>query len=143
MNSKIPLPTDNIYKFYALFGLVLLISSFVLFFQTYTTFQERFFERYIALESLTNKKKLSANDLANKEVLETKSKIDESDKSAYLGFIGIFIAFSLFLIAYGFRKWHVKIQPQQDLVIQKQIEKLTLEIKALKKQSHKPFKGEN
>jgi len=26
MESKIPLPTDNIYKFYALFGLMLLIT---------------------------------------------------------------------------------------------------------------------
>jgi len=27
MESKIPLPTDNIYKFYALFGLLLFITS--------------------------------------------------------------------------------------------------------------------
>ena len=28
MESKIPLPTDNIYKFYALFGLLLFIFAF-------------------------------------------------------------------------------------------------------------------
>lgn len=29
MESKIPLPTDNIFKFYALFGVLILIASIV------------------------------------------------------------------------------------------------------------------
>jgi len=137
LNSKVPLPTDNIYKFYSLFGLVLLISSFILFLQTYTSFQERSFDRFIELEILNNQEVLEPKELAKKTVLEAKAKIDESDKELYMHFIGSFIAISLLLIFYGFRKWHVKIQPQQDLIAQKQVEKLTLEIQILKKQSSK------
>ncbi len=139
MNSKVPLPTDNIYKFYSLFGLVLLISSFILFVQTYTSFQQRAFDRFIELEVLNSQELLSPKELARKEAFESKAIIDKSDKKLYMRFIGGFIGLSLVLIFYGFRKWHIKIQPQQDLMAQQQIEKLALEIKILKKQSNKIY----
>tara|TARA_B110000438_G_scaffold281099_1_gene306951 strand:+ start:559 stop:993 length:435 start_codon:yes stop_codon:yes gene_type:complete len=137
LNSKVPLPTDNIYKFYSLFGLVLLITSCILFIQTYNSFQQSAFERYIELEVLKSQIELSSKDTARKTAFETQAKIDVSNKDLYMQFIGAFIGFSFLLIFYGFKKWHQKIQPQQDLITQLQIDKLTIEISMLKKNANK------
>lgn len=55
MLSKIPLPTDNIYKFYALFGLLILLTTGVMFFIRHTEYNNMAFERYIPIEVLKAK----------------------------------------------------------------------------------------
>tara|TARA_B110001450_G_scaffold252124_1_gene273311 strand:- start:1004 stop:1348 length:345 start_codon:yes stop_codon:yes gene_type:complete len=112
-----------------------------LFVQIYTSFQQRAYDRFIELEVLNSQEILSPKELAKKVAFESKATIDKSDKKIYMRFIGGFIGLSLVLIFYGFRKWHIKIQPQQDLMAQQQIEKLALEIKLLKKQSNKIYKN--
>ena len=133
MQSKIPLPTDNIYKFYALFGLLLLVSSMVLFVINYSTFQQRAVDRFIELSVLNELKELTPEQAAKKELLTAQSEVDVTNKKTYTGCIGIFIALSFWAMFYGFRRWHKDIQPQQDLLLAKQIEKIELEISAIKK----------
>ena len=133
MQSRIPLPTDNIYKFYALFGLLLLISSMVLFVSTYSAFQTRASDRFIELSVLSELKSPSVEEKARKKLLEALSEVDKSDKQTYLVFIGIFIFIAGALIWYGFRKWHKEIQPKQDLLLSLEIEKMRLEVKTLNK----------
>lgn len=123
MQTRIPLPTDNIYKFYALFGLLVFISSMVLFVTTYTTFQSRSVERTIELSVLTNLETLSAKQKATKEVLEVLAVVDKSDKKTFLRYIGVFLSIGLLLIYYGFRKWHKEIQPKQDKLLDLEIKK--------------------
>ncbi len=133
MNSRIPLPTDNIYKFYALFGLLLLITTVLLFLFIYSSFQERSHERYVELKIFSSLEHLSVEQEARKEVLEAKEGIDKSDKAFYLKAISIFAAVSIILIIFGFIRWHTKVQPIQDEIAKKELEKISLEIKALKK----------
>lgn len=133
MQTRISLPTDNIYKFYAIFGLLLLISSMVLFVTVYSTFQERAFSRFLELKVLTEVKDLTAQQVAKKELLSTQAKIDASDKETYLSSIGVFLTISLVLIFFGFWRWHKYIQPKQDLLLARQIEKIEIEIKMLNK----------
>ncbi len=51
MESKIPIPTDNIYKFYALFGLVILISCIAAFLYVYSSTNELIFKKAIEYQS--------------------------------------------------------------------------------------------
>jgi len=139
MHSKIPLPTDNIYKFYALFGLMLLISSMALFVINYSTYQQRSFDRFLELSVLIKLKELTPQQLTLKEMYQAQAVVDKSDKKTYLYCISVFITLSLFLMFYGFLKWHRNIQPLQDLLIKKQIEKIELEIKQLNSSSKKKY----
>lgn len=134
MQSKVPLPTDNIYKFYALFGLLLFLSCVYAFTSLYHSYNEKAFNRYIELEVLNSVNELTPVQIATKKVLEEQKGIDASDKQFFLGVIGGAITVSLLLMSYGFFRWHTKIQPQQDKTIEQQIEKTDLEIKALNKQ---------
>ena len=80
MQSRIPLPTDNIYKFYALFGLLLLIASIALFVSTYSTFQIRASDRFVELSVLSELKSPSIEQKAKKQLLEALTEVDKSDK---------------------------------------------------------------
>ncbi|HAT8530747.1 TPA: hypothetical protein I7204_22180, partial [Vibrio vulnificus] len=80
MQSRISIPTDNIYKFYATFGLVLLVATMVLFVFVYSTFQASYHERYVELKVLTSLSTLTPEQAGRKEVLEAKEIIDKSDQ---------------------------------------------------------------
>jgi len=134
MLSKMSLPTDNIYKFYAIFGLLLLITSLFLFTQLVSNYNNKAFDRYIDLEILKAVNKPNAEQKAKKEILEAKKDIDTSDKNFYLTCLGLFVGLSLFSMLYGFYQWHNKIQPMQDKAEKLNIYKLKLEVKILKKQ---------
>lgn len=134
MQSRVHLPTDNIFKFYALFGLLLLITSLVLFTQLYKSHNDRVFERYVELKTLESLKELTATHKAKKEVLDAQNKIDRSDRKFHLNVIGVFISISLVLMFFGFYNWHTKIQPNQDRITDLNIQKAELEVKALTKQ---------
>ncbi|HHF0511871.1 TPA: hypothetical protein ACPHTW_004541 [Vibrio antiquarius] len=133
MQSRISIPTDNIYKFYATFGLVLLVSTMALFVFVYSTFQANSHARYVELKVLSSLSKLTPEQSARKEVLEAKEVIDTSDKKTYMSAISLFLALSLLLLAFGFYRWHKKIQPLQDELLMKQKEKTELEIRLLNK----------
>jgi len=61
MESKIPLPTDNIYKFYALFSLLLLIFSLGAFLYVQQSANEQVIAILPELEVLKEAKELSIN----------------------------------------------------------------------------------
>ena len=128
MESKIPLPTDNIYKFYAMFGILLLITSIL---------------GIIWVSSDANEK---LHTLA-KEYEDIPGNYSEKDKTAISKIIkdhaqfkkditlisvfglGLTTSFSLMFIGYGFRQWHTKIQPKQDEYFELQLKKLRNEVK--------------
>ena len=55
MEPRIPLPTDNIYKFYALFGLVVLLTTAIMFFIRHEHYNSMAFDMYVPLEMLKEK----------------------------------------------------------------------------------------
>jgi len=141
MQSKVPLPTDNIYKFYSLFGLFLFLSCIYVFVNLHNDYNQKAFKAYLELETLKSLKSSDATQIATKNILETQIKIDASDKKFFLHSIGGVLAISLLLMSYGFYQWHTKIQPQQDKAIEKNLEKLDLEIRSLKTQITKANSG--
>ncbi len=134
MQSRVPLPTDNIYKFYALFGLLLFLSCTYAFVNLQQSYNERIFKRHVELKTLQDITELNATQLATREILERQAKIDASDKKFFLNSIAVFFSIAILLMFYGFQQWHTKIQPQQDEILKRNLDKIDLEIKMLKKQ---------
>ncbi len=131
MLSRIPLPTDNVYKFYALFGLLILFTTGVMFFIRHEYYNTMAFERYIPIETLKAKKSLTEDEKRELFLLEQKSEIAKANKSFELGLylLGFFL-FGGGFTTYGFYHWHTKIQPKQDKVMDLQIQKAESELKA-------------
>jgi hypothetical protein len=133
MESRTPLPTDNIYKFYALFGLVLFLASIFAFLNIHNSYNERAFARYIETETLNGLSDLNLEQQLRKNVLDTQEKLDSSDKNFYLHVLGGALAIAMLLMAYGFYSWHTKIQPMQDELARRQLAKLGMEIDSLRR----------
>lgn len=135
MQSRIPIPTDNIFKFYALLGLLILLTTGIMFFMRHEQYNTMAFERYIPTETLRAKKSLTEDEALELFILEEKSKVAKSNKDFELGlYLFSFLFFGGGFTVYGFYHWHTKIQPRQDRLLELQIEKSEAEAKALNKQ---------
>lgn len=127
MESKIPLPTDNIYKFYALFGLMLLITSILGVVWLGTSTNEKvhsLVKEYQAIPGTQEEK--DNNEFA--KLIEKRLEIQISNKQLFLRGFGVTIGIAIMLSWYGFRQWHTKIQPKQDEYFELQLEKLRSEV---------------
>ena len=137
MQSKIALPTDNIYKFYAMFGLLILLTSGVMFFMRHEYYNSMAFERYIPLETLKAKNTQTKEEKAQLYLLEQKAIIAKSDEKLELSIYLFFFLFGICLTIYGFHHWQTKIQPKQDKLLDLQIQKIEDEIKVSNRQFKK------
>jgi hypothetical protein len=133
MNPSLPIPTDNIYKFVCLFGLVLVISSIYAYVATYTTSLDRkikYLEVVIPLEAKSQRSKSEEDLLAlNRKLVEVTQSNQKSATKMTSAVLGAGLALSLI----GAVKWYVKIQIRDDKLAQLQIEKLQAEIEKLKR----------
>ena len=138
MESKIPLPTDNIYKFYALFSLLLFVfSAGGVIYLTKST-NELVFKSWEEIEPLKAEKELSSEQKARKESLERQVEIAVSDRESGVKALGVIAAFAILGMVFGFSVWQKKIQPLSDETARTQLDiaklqrlKLEAELKAL------------
>ena len=131
MESKVPLPTDNIYKFYALFGLLLFIFGIGAGIAQTKLTNDFMVRSYIDLESLKSIEKPSSVETLRAAVLERMIDIEKSDKETFKWALAIISAAGISLMLYGFHRWHTRIQPAQDELLHLQLEKLRHEVAAL------------
>jgi hypothetical protein len=128
MESRIPLPTDNIYKFYALFGLLLLIFGLSATIYTTKSTNEFMVTAVVDLEELKSIVLPSIRETARRQILQRQIEVAKSDKEffrwASSGVGGIGLA----LMIFGFKKWHVEVQPTLDEIAQLQLLKLRYEV---------------
>lgn len=134
MENRIPLPTDNVYKFYALFGLLLLIFCGTALLYVNQSANERFFSLYPQLEALKQLPKPSAEELAKITILKRSIEISMSDKDFFTHSIGALGGIALFLSGFGFYKWEKTIQPIQDRAAKAQAELIELQLVKLKRE---------
>lgn len=134
MSQKVPIPTDNIYKFYALFGLALLFVCMIGFVSIYNTNLDRSFGIYQELEVLKKVKEPTSSQSIRIDILERMNELIPANKNFYMTIINGAIGLCITLIGFGFWNWQFKVQPLQDELLAKQLEKTELEIKALNKQ---------
>lgn len=129
MEPRIPIPTDNIYKFYALLGLVLLISGVLLKVYAVQSTNELAFSIAPELSALEAKKELSPEEITTKELLLKRLEISTRNREEYRGMSLWLFAFSVIAMVVGFGNWHYKVQPKQDKLLDLQIAKAELELK--------------
>lgn len=133
MTPKLPVPTDNIYKFLTLFGLTLIALSLTLAVLNVNFANEEIWRKanaYFDLQaevgpSKAEREKLILNDI---DRLNTDREVGKWFLS------GIFII-GFCMSIFGFYKWIRKVQPAHDELLELEREKLRLEIQALKKSS--------
>src|SRR6185503_16872159 len=128
MESKIPIPTDNIFKFYALFGLLLFIFSIGSSLYVIRSTNELVFQTVIESESIRQIDNPSTVDQTKKLLLDKRLEIARADKDFLTKSLGALGGVALALMGYGFWKWHTCVQPIQDELLQLQVKKLRHEV---------------
>ena len=131
MDSRVPLPTDNVFKFYALFGLFLI--SFSLGLGVYVTnhTNDIVVDSLIEVEKINGMPEPTREVQVRKAVFERKKEIALSDRNAWSIFEGILLAIGGCCAFYGFRRWHKEIKPVIDETAKIQLEILKLQLQKL------------
>lgn len=138
MQSTLSVPTDNIYKFYAIFGIVILVTTAVMFVVRQQHYNTLAFDRHIPMKTLEAKDPLTKEEQLRLSLLRDKAQIARADKDLELGvYFFCFFVFGVVFTAHGFKGWHTKIQPREDRLLDLQIEKLERERLEAKKQQYK------
>lgn len=127
--NRIPIPTDNIYKFYALFGLALIFASVLMVFVTTSNTNEEVFKRTIEMETLKAVKEPTAPEKVRAEILQKLIDIAIADKKFINQLCGGVLGIGIVAVVFGFSRWHMLVQPAQDELVRLQIRKLKEEIR--------------
>ena len=137
MDSRFSIPTDNIYKFYALFGLAFCIGALTLFVFTYNSHFETANSLFLELTKIDTIESPSAFEAKQKEILEKQITTISENKAFYMKVINAFLVVGIFIMTVGFYRWHYKVQPQIDKINALKIRQLEAE---LAKKTHVPFR---
>ncbi len=128
MENRIPLPTDNIYKFYALFGLLLIIFGIGATLYVNKTTNDLVFETGVEYEILKADPVRTPKQEIRYQLLQRKLEIAGKDKKSFLIGLSFLIGIGVFMVGYGFKKWHLEIQPVQDEIARLNLKKLKQEV---------------
>jgi len=138
MQPSIPIPTDNLYKFQALFGLAIIISAMVGLYLAYATTNSELIaisDRYYELEKeqLADQQEVVAigatvaSDARSmnaaegvRAVLEKRIEVAVRNRGAYTVFLFLVMLGGGLLAFFGFSAW-AKIQPLHDRLLQLQV----------------------
>lgn len=138
-------PTDNIYKFFCILGLILFISSFASIFYVSETSFNKEVKYIIDMQPIKYKTEhnipLTINETFKLENSQDLLSITKSETKIKIIVISIFSGFCLALFFWSLKIWYSKIQYRDDAIadfqkqkIEKELEKLNLEIQILKSQ---------
>lgn len=114
METKLPFPTDNIYKFFAVGGLLTTLAGFIGGVWINERANERIAQDYSELAGIQGTHALTAEQAARKPLLQRKVEITVADRKAGVQVSLAFGSLGLLAMIYGFRKWHTEVQPMLD-----------------------------
>lgn len=133
MQNNIPLPTDNIYKFYALFGLLLFVFSVgsIVYINKQTN------NEIVSIANEIDMIDINKSNSNMYPILQKKLDVIISDRKIFQFILSAFAVIGGIMAFYGFSEWHTKIQPKQDKILDLEIEKSILELEILKNKINK------
>ncbi len=142
MDPRFPISTDNIAKFAATFGLLLIFISSVLFVLNNQHANQVIIENYEKMLLIEGTDEQAQNQT---KVYERQIEVAIENRSFYNAIIGLIMGFGAVLSWTGFGKWIKQVQPAYDAILKLEKEKLELEVAILKRQagSDSPETGEN
>jgi len=123
---NLPIPTDNIYKFYAIFGLSLVIASLLGTIQISEKTNNLVYKYAIELDAVEQKRS-KENIETFKALINKLVVVAQADRVTSNIFLGLSCGIGVFLVFYGFKRWHTKVQPMHDEILKLQIESLRKE----------------
>lgn len=142
--QPIPVPTDNIYKFSCLFGLVLIVTSILSFVSSYSAALDRkvrYSDVVIPLQAKAERTKAEEEMLSlHQKLIAVTRKNEEVANWA----ISVALALGLLLSSYGATRWHRLVQVRDDQIADLQLRKLAAEVAHLEakaKQHETPNDG--
>lgn len=137
IDGKIPVPTDNIFKFYALFSLLVLVFAFGAVLYTNRVENELAFSVIVEIETLKQDPVPSPSQKMRLAALQRQLDISQSNRKFYLVSLSLLAAVAAYGIYYGFRKWHTEIQPVVDEAARIQLEIAKLQLEKLRAEAVK------
>ncbi|MCS4291945.1 cell division protein FtsB [Comamonas sp. BIGb0152] len=137
MLDRVPVPTDNIYKFIALFSLVVLVFSFWQMISVTTASNAIVMKNYPEIEELKSLDVRTRAQEAKLAVLEREKEVVVKDRKLFVNILSGVIAFAFFGIIYGFWVWRREIQPMVDAQNKAQLELLQLQVEKLRLENKK------
>lgn len=129
MEGKIPVPTDNIFKFYALFSLLLFVFSTGASIYVTRWSNDEILKVAPELIRLEQMARPSPSDGENKKLLAKKVKVTVSDRETFTWLLTGLTGLSVLGMLYGFTQWHKVVQPKQDRLLDLQIQLAELQVK--------------
>lgn len=128
MESRIPLPTDNIFKFYALFGLLLLVFGIGATLYSNQSANDFIFQVGVEYETLNADPVRTPQQEARLQLIKGKLELNKDNKRFFQNALGLITGTGIFMMIYGFKKWHTEIQPIQDEISRLNLKKLQQEV---------------
>ncbi|MBL1274531.1 MAG: hypothetical protein COB30_000425 [Ectothiorhodospiraceae bacterium] len=128
MNSSLSIPTDNIFKFYAIFGLALLISSIIGASIIITSSNERVISYYEKIHSLKKDGKINNNEKELSDRYEQIIQTIITDRKFHGSSLMAIFLIGAIISIFGFINWHRKYQSKQNDLLDLQIEHMKKEI---------------
>lgn len=132
MLDRVPVPTDNIYKFIALFSLVVLVFSSWQIISVTTASNAIVIKNYPEIVELQSLEVRTSAQEAKLAVLEREKEVIIKDRKLFVNILSWVIAFAFFGIIYGFWVWRREIQPMVDAQNKAQLELLHLQVEKLR-----------
>lgn len=132
MLDRIPVPTDNIYKFIALFSLVVLVFSSWQVISVTTASNAIVIKNFPEIEELKSLEMRTRAQEAKLAVLEREMEVVINDRKVYVNILIFFTVSAIFGIIYGFWIWRRDIQPMVDAQNKAQLELLQLQVEQLR-----------
>lgn len=137
MLDRVPVPTDNIYKFIALFSLVVLVFSSWQMISVTTASNAIVIKNYPEIVELQSLEVRTLAQEAKLAVLEREKEVVVNDRKLFVNILSWVIAFAFYGIIYGFWVWRREIQPMVDAQNKAQLELLQLQVEQLRLENQK------
>jgi hypothetical protein len=131
MDPRIPVPTDNIYKFLATFGLVVMVVSLTLMFINSRTANQVIFDSAQAYFDLKGSEDPLAKE--REELLDKQVQVAVNNREHAKWILAAIFAIGFYSSCFGFYRWYRNVQPVHDEILELQKRKLELEIRSLNK----------
>ncbi|MFC5050543.1 hypothetical protein ACFPK9_07955 [Rubritalea spongiae] len=136
MAFSIPSVTDNVYKFYAIFGLTLIVSSVIGSIQLNRMNNARIHQFAKDVEAVHQRDPEFANAKDSPVVASALKQIEVigEDRKGFKRLLLGLVAVGAGISFYGFRQWQNGVQKMDDAIKELELKKLKLEVEKLKGQ---------
>ncbi|GAA0685412.1 hypothetical protein GCM10009104_08740 [Marinobacterium maritimum] len=134
MENRIPLPTDSLYKFCALFGTLIVIFSFGALLYVNKAKNDLVFSSVVRLgelQDIQSQRDLKAAEIADKKSIERMLEIAGQDHDTHVFLIALGIVVGTIVGLFGYLRWYHKLQRYQDEMMKLEYYKLRREVSKL------------